>query len=579
MFPKFLANLLLNNGVFSCLRHFVDVLEKLHTVRLCSVFKALSEADLTSTEPVVLNLGLEDSLEFYNSPLFRDYEAARVSALLGKAKGATTAKERLAALGALSTVSTEGQAKVLEQVAMAKSFFSPEVLPIEQLRYALSDSDKRQTRVEFACSFADLTAQARLGAERAEAEETCVSWRAVAVCLKPGEVPATIEFPELKDTLLLVGQAGLKSTLRNPVLILALDFLYGAGALDACRCEQAKGEDEKCSSSLSTVLAKLALSARLRRPEWHSGDETVKICNQNLRAAVKLLTKVFGNFGVVETPAAVKALCSRLLVLQEAEAQEAAKKQEEQRLQEAQKRRATDPPLQAREAPPDVEAAALEAEAAEEPSSQNMKQRLDAWFEKAVAKTAAAGAKAQVKAAAGAPVEPYFEVGHKVMLVAVRGKDWAPYKNHTAKITALLKKHAWVQMLSGKHKGEAVKVPQGTLQHSTRDIMRLTSSLNDGGASGSGGAAPVAGAPVSAESAPASGANDGEAGGGAVPAASAPASGASEKEDEDSEAQTFDEAGSLQREHVWEAWRRRSVNAAGAGALWIQNIQKHVRKR
>ena len=210
-FPGFLLRILYTGETYSALKNFVSVFEDLHKLG-CSPpvsvarLKGFAEANAGALEPIEWakygdgDLGAR--VKFFGSPLYRDFWGTRVRSLLQVAQGTEEKDTLQKALEALSPADLgDTHPELAKQVAWAVSLMSPQI-PVEtRLTFALGES--APDRIRFAATFKVLLTVAD------------VNWQA-ALCLADCvEVPASVSFEAICETMALALRAGLRKVIED----------------------------------------------------------------------------------------------------------------------------------------------------------------------------------------------------------------------------------------------------------------------------------------------------------------------------------------------------------------------------
>jgi len=235
VFPLILEKILLQNRIYSLLKHFVQVFEDLEKESfkkppMFSALQQLSTYELLSDEKMsVGDIDIGQRVTFYSSAVYRDFLEHRMVSRVDAAKIAETPEalksciekvnSAASALDKNQTISVDAA----RQVAWATSMFHDSVPEPERVVFAMDDTEGfRAARLDFACEF----------------KVSGSFWPALRYFTQIAPVPDSLSWDQFERAASLVQSAQVRKAVSNPIVGAVLDFR--SGCLSSCAPELAK---------------------------------------------------------------------------------------------------------------------------------------------------------------------------------------------------------------------------------------------------------------------------------------------------------------------------------------------------
>ena len=275
-FPAFLMKTLLENRVYSDLKHFLKTFESLKSLNcpIPTIFTALNsmakhELSKETQLEIDKSSDLNTRLKFFDSVLYRDFQRARVLAIMTSAQSAGEAGDRDKYLEMLAHTRDQLDDKdVQAEVDMCRALFSTALSAGDRLVYAL----KNPTALAYAAKWTKL--------------EGDPDWSALAVfATAQTRWPSSVTADLFEKMTTYIVDAGGLQDITNPVTRTVIDF----GSAMRSEFSTAVWRDE-------VVIA--AAQHRLQT-QWGKSvsNETIDALTVGpvAKTAVKLLSKLFGD--------------------------------------------------------------------------------------------------------------------------------------------------------------------------------------------------------------------------------------------------------------------------------------------
>ena len=216
-FPGYLLRVLYSNKVYSSLNHFVEIFDELVDCGCkapCDLpsLRKFAEADLLGAEVPAIAGDLTSRMRFFSSALYKHFMELRASALETAAKSASDDEKRDGLLKAWYSAAEsleDPSCTDLKSASWARSMLTSSVPLVARVTFAL-EAESAQ-RVGYAATFGD----GQVGG---------VSWRSLSCFVDTVDIPEAIGWIEFREAVVLVGKAGLRKQVVNPLVGGFLDF-------------------------------------------------------------------------------------------------------------------------------------------------------------------------------------------------------------------------------------------------------------------------------------------------------------------------------------------------------------------